>query len=213
MIQIKKFTFNPIQENTYLLYDETGECILIDPGCYFDYEQNELDHFIASNKLTPVKILNTHCHFDHILGVTYCRNKYKIPFLAHRNDAFLVEQAVAHGDRFGIPLEPVYGPDKFVDEGEQVCFGNSALELIHVPGHAPGSLVIYHPAQKFLLAGDVLFYGSIGRTDLPQGSFEQLVGNIKSKLLILPDDVLVYSGHGPETSIGTEKKMNPFLID
>lgn len=213
MIQIKKFTFNPVQENTYVLYDETGECIIVDAGCYFENELNELDSFISENNLKPVKLVNTHCHFDHILGITYCRTKYKIPFLAHEKDLFLIEGAVSHGDMFGVPVEPIDGPDEFVDEGDKIKFGNSELELINVPGHSPGSLVIHSPEQKFLLAGDVLFYGSIGRTDLPQGSYEQLIENIKGKLLVLPEDTIVYSGHGPETNVAFEKKSNPFLMD
>lgn len=213
MIQIKKFTFNPVQENTYVLYDETGECIIIDAGCFFDYEQEELDSFINEKQLKPVKLVNTHCHFDHILGITHCRGKYKIPFYAHEEDAFLVENIVQHADRFGVPVEPVDIADHPLKEGDTVEFGESALEVLHVPGHAPGHVVLFHPGQKFLLAGDVLFYGSIGRTDLPKGNFDQLVGNIKSKLFKLPGDTVVYSGHGPETSIGFEKKNNPFLTD
>jgi glyoxylase-like metal-dependent hydrolase (beta-lactamase superfamily II) len=213
MIQIKKFTFNPIQENTYVLYDETGECIIIDAGCYFDYEKEELDGFILSQNLKPVKLVNTHCHFDHILGINHCRSKYNVPFFAHKEDGFLVEQIVGQGDRFGVPVEPVSPPDHFLTEGGTVTFGNSSLEVVHVPGHAPGHVVLYSPSQHFLVAGDVLFYGSIGRTDLPKGSFEQLVGNIKTKLLVLPDETAVYCGHGPETSIGFEKKHNPFLLD
>ena len=213
MIQIKKFTFNPVQENTYVLYDETGECIIVDAGCFFDYEKKELDDFISDKQLTPVKLVNTHCHFDHILGITHCRTKYKIPFYAHPEDAFLVERIVEHGDRFGVPVEPVDAPDHPLNEGDQVAFGNSVLEVIHVPGHAPGHLVFYHEEQQFMLAGDVLFYGSIGRTDLPKGNFEQLVFNIKSKLFVLPEETVVYSGHGPETSIGFEKRSNPFLMD
>lgn len=211
MISIQKFTFNPVQENTYVLYDETGECIIVDAGCYFDYEQKELTEFIADKKLKPVKLVNTHCHFDHILGITYCRAMYNIPFVAHQEDLFLVENIVASGERFGIPTEPMDGPDEFIDENDTIEFGNSKLELIHVPGHAPGHLVLHCPEQKFVMAGDVLFYGSIGRTDLPKGNFEQLVGNIKEKLFLLPDDTVVYSGHGPETSIGFEKASNPFL--
>ncbi|WP_423129283.1 MBL fold metallo-hydrolase [Gaoshiqia sp. Z1-71] len=213
MIQIQKFTFNPIQENTYILYDETGDCIIVDAGCYFDDERLELTGFIEKNHLKPVMLVNTHCHFDHILGISFCRSKYQIPFLAHAGDLFLVENVVSQAALFGMTVEPVDAPDRFIDEGDRVQFGHSHLELIHVPGHAPGSLVLYQPEQKFLLAGDVLFYGSIGRTDLPQGSFEQLVGNIKSKLLVLPEDVVVYSGHGPETGIGFEKWSNPFLMD
>lgn len=213
MIQIKKFTFNPIQENTYVLYDETGECIIVDAGCFFDYEQQELDQFIQEKQLKPVKLVNTHCHFDHILGINYCRSKYNIPFYAHQEDAFLVDAITEHGDRFGVPVEPVDPADHFLTEGQPVVFGNSSLEVIHVPGHAPGHVVLHQPDQQFMLVGDVLFYGSIGRTDLPKGNFEQLVGNIKNKLFIFPNETVVYSGHGPETSIGFEKKSNPFLVD
>ena len=213
MISIKKFTFNPVQENTFVLYDETQACIIIDAGCYFDDEKKELDEFIASNDLKPVKLVNTHCHFDHILGVNYCRSKYGIPFFAHQADAFLIERAVESGERFGVPVEPIDPPDGFLEEGQSVEFGNSVLEMIHGPGHAPGSIVFHHSQQKFVIAGDVLFYGSIGRTDLPMGSFEQLTSNIKNKLFILPEETVVYCGHGPETSIGFEKKHNPFLMD
>ncbi len=213
MIQIQKFTFNPIQENTYVLYDETGECIIVDAGCYFENEQKELESFLADKNLKPVKLVNTHCHFDHILGISYLRTKYKIPFLAHKEDSFLIERAETQGDAFGVPLEPVDDPDEYIQEGDKIQFGNSELELLHVPGHSPGSLVIHQSEQKFVLAGDVLFYGSIGRTDLPKGSYEQLISNIKTKLLVLPEDTIVYSGHGPETNIGFEKTSNPFLMD
>lgn len=211
MISIQKFTFNPLLENTYVLYDETGECIIIDAGCYLTEEQEELVRFIDTTGLQPVKLINTHCHFDHILGVTFCRTTYRIPFFAHRDEEFLIRHAVTQGEVFGVPLDPVEEPDGWISEGDPVSFGNSAMETIHVPGHAPGSLVFYHPEQKFLLAGDVLFRGSVGRTDLPKGSYEQLIGNIRSKLLVLPDDVIVYCGHGPETSIGQERLNNPFL--
>ena len=211
MISIKKFTFNPLQENTYILYDETGDCIIVDAGCYFGYEKEELTCFISENNLRPVKLVNTHCHFDHILGITFCRTKYRVPFFAHKDDEFLIERAVAQGDVFDVPVEPVDLPDEWISEGERISFGNSSMEILHVPGHAPGSLVFYDPAQGFILAGDVLFQGSIGRTDLPRGNYEQLISHIKNKLLILPDETIVYCGHGPETTIGEEKATNPFL--
>ncbi len=213
MISIKKFTFNPLQENTYILYDETGDCLIVDAGCYFQNEREELSRFISENKLKPVKLVNTHAHFDHILGTTFCRVKYRIPFFMHREDEFLIDRAVAQGDMFGVPFEPVDRPDGWINEGEQIRFGTSSLEVLHVPGHAPGSLVFYCPEQHFLIAGDVLFCGSIGRTDLPKGNYEQLIANIKSKLLVLPEETLVYCGHGPETTIGEEKANNPFLTD
>lgn len=211
MITIKKFTFNPIQENTYLLYDETGECIIVDAGCYFDDEKEELDHFIAENSLKPVVLLNTHCHFDHILGINYCRPRYKAEFVIPKGEASLVEVAVAHSDMFGVPAEPVDPADREIGEGDKVCFGNSELEVIAAEGHSPGGLTFYCSEQGFLLVGDVLFYGSIGRTDLPEGSYSQLVSNIRNKLLVLPPETVVYSGHGPETTIGFEKDQNPFL--
>jgi hydroxyacylglutathione hydrolase len=211
MISIKKFTFNQVQENTFIAYDETGECVIIDAGCYFPHERQELDAFISKQQLKPVKLINTHCHFDHIMGVTYCRAKYQIDFEAHESEVPLIEQASEHGDLYGIPMEPVDPPDSFFQEGDQITFGKSMLQVIEAPGHSPGGVVFYNPEQKILIAGDVLFYGSIGRTDLPGGSFERLVGNIKTKLLTLPEETVVYCGHGPETSIGFEKKNNPFL--
>jgi len=211
MMQIKKFTFNPVQENTFVVYDETGECAIIDAGCYFEYEREELDGFIAEKQLKPVRLINTHCHFDHIMGITHCRIKYKVPFEIHPDEEILVEHAVDSGDRFGIPMEPIDAPDAYFREGDRITFGNSHLEVIESPGHSPGGVVFYNPEQKILIAGDVLFYGSIGRTDLPGGSFEQLTGNIKTKLLTLPGETVVYCGHGPETTIGFEKKNNPYL--
>ena len=211
MLQIKKFTFNPIQENTFVVYDETGECVIIDAGCYFENERQELDAFISKQQLKPVRLINTHCHFDHIMGVTHCRAKYHLDFEVHESEAPLVEQAADQGDLFGIPMEPIDAPDAFFEEGDLITFGNSSLQVIAAPGHSPGGVVFYNPEQKILIAGDVLFYGSIGRTDLPGGSYERLVGNVKTKLLTLPEETIVYCGHGPETTIGFEKKNNPFL--
>lgn len=211
MLQIKKFTFNPVQENTFVLFDETGECAIIDAGCYFENERLELDAFIAEQQLKPVRLINTHCHFDHIMGINHCKAKYQLEFECHSDEAILVEQAAEHGDLFAIPIEPVDAPDTFFEEGDKITFGNSYLQVIAAPGHSPGGVVFYNPEQKILIAGDVLFYGSIGRTDLPGGSFERLVGNITSKLLTLPEETVVYCGHGPETTIGFEKKNNPFL--
>jgi len=211
MISVKKFTFNPVQENTYVVYDETGECVIIDAGCNDENERRELDNFISNEHLKPVRLINTHCHFDHIMGVNHCRTKYHLQFEIHPAELPLVEQAAEHGDMFGIPMEPVAAPDSFFNEGDQLTFGNSYLQVIAAPGHSPGGVVFYNPEQKILIAGDVLFYGSIGRTDLPGGSFERLVSNIKTKLLTLPEETIVYSGHGTETTIGFEKKKNPFL--
>jgi glyoxylase-like metal-dependent hydrolase (beta-lactamase superfamily II) len=211
MIKIKKFVVNPLGENSYIISDETGECIFVDPGFYYDEEHDEVRDYIKSNNLTPVKITNTHCHFDHIMGVEFVRNEYRIPFFAHPDDAFWIEKAIDQGKMFGFEMKPVAAADAFFVENEFVEFGNTKLKIIHVPGHSPGHVVFYSEPDKKLIAGDVLFYGSIGRTDLPGGDYETLISNIKNKLFDLPDDTVVYSGHGPETTIGFEKRTNPFL--
>lgn len=211
MLKIEKFVVNPLQENTFVLSDETGECIFIDPGFYFDVEQKEIIGYVADNNLKPSKITNTHCHFDHIMGVEFIRNQFNIPFHAHPDDAFWVKQAIFQGKMFGFEMETVQPPDYFYQENESLKFGNTELEIIHVPGHSPGHVVFYSEQENILIAGDVLFHGSIGRTDLPGGNYETLISGIKEKLFNLPDETKVYCGHGPETTLGFEKKSNPFL--
>jgi glyoxylase-like metal-dependent hydrolase (beta-lactamase superfamily II) len=211
MVKVKKFVVNPLQENTFLLSDETGECVFVDPGFYFDVEKEEIKKYIADNRLTPVKIANTHCHFDHIMGVEFIRNEYNIPFLAHPEDDFWVERAIDQGKMFGFEMEPVNPPDSFFAEKQILKFGNSEFEIIHVPGHSPGHVVFYSEKEKIIIGGDVLFYGSIGRTDLPGGDHQTLISGIKNRLFTLPDETRVYCGHGPETTLGFEKASNPFL--
>jgi glyoxylase-like metal-dependent hydrolase (beta-lactamase superfamily II) len=211
MIKIEKFVVNPLGENSFILSDETGECIFIDPGFFYEEEHQEIRDYINTNSLAPVKITNTHCHFDHIMGVEFVRSEYKIPFYAHEDDAFWVEKAIDQGKMFGFNMKEVAPIDDFLLEKEYISFGNSKLEIIHVPGHSPGHVVFYSEKDKVLIAGDVLFYGSIGRTDLPGGDYNTLISNIKTKLFALPDDTKVYCGHGPETTLGFEKRSNPFL--
>lgn len=211
MIKIEKFVVNPLGENSYVAYDETGECVFIDPGFYYDEEFDEIKEFVSSHNLKPVAIVNTHCHFDHIMGVEWLRKEYGIPFLAHEADSFWVERAVEQGRMFGFEMNTVSPIDSFLTEQENYTFGNSVFEIIHIPGHSPGHVCLYNKESDILLAGDVLFYGSIGRTDLPGGNYQDLISNIKNKLFVLPDNTVVYSGHGPETKLGYEKSTNPFL--
>lgn len=211
MIKIEKFVVNPLSENTFVVSDESGDCILVDPGFYFPEEHDEIRNYIAENKLNPVKITNTHCHFDHIMGVEFVREEYGIPFHAHADDAFWIERAEQQANTFGFKLKPVQPIDAFLTENKNIKFGNTELEVIHIPGHTPGHVVFYNREAEVLIAGDVLFYGSIGRTDLPKGNHDDLISNIKNKLLILPENTKVYCGHGPETTIGFEKSSNPFL--
>ena len=211
MLKIKKFVVNPLQENSFLIYDDSGQCIIVDPGFYYPEEKDELKIYLETNKLKLEKIINTHCHFDHIMGVEFIRNEFDVPFYAHAEDEFLIENAVKQARIFGFEITPVGAPDKYIREGELLSVGNSHLEIIHVPGHSPGHVALYNSERSFLIAGDILFYGSIGRTDLPGGNYNTLISGIKKKLFPLPSQTTVYCGHGPETTLGFEKSTNPFL--
>ncbi len=213
MIQIAAFPFNPFQENTYVLYDETKECIIIDPGCYTPLEQAELSTFIENENLKPFRLINTHCHIDHILGSRYIAERYNLVPEINKIELLVLEQAERAAAMFGIRLEKPPAPGKFIDEKDVIKFGNSELTILFTPGHSPGSICFYNSEQKFVIGGDVLFQGSIGRTDLPGGDFDTLISSIREKLFTLDEDVTVYPGHGPETTIGFEKANNPFLQD
>lgn len=208
---VHSFVFNPVQENTFIVWDETRQCAIIDPGCINDSEFEKLRSFISGNQLKPVKLINTHCHFDHILGVERCRAEWNLKWEAHPGDAFLVENAPAQAAMFGMKISAIPLPEIELSEDSELTFGNITLSAIHVPGHSPGSICLYNAANKILIAGDVLFRGSIGRTDLPRGDYDTLIDGIMEKLMILPDDVVVYPGHGPTTTIAYEKANNPFL--
>jgi hydroxyacylglutathione hydrolase len=211
MTKVKGFTFNPFQENTYVLYDETRECVIIDPGCYDPAEKLELTEFIKHENLKPVKLLNTHCHIDHVLGNKYVAETWSLELLTHKLEVGLLNVVQSYGANWGIFAEKSPVPSAFLDEGEIFSFGNSELKVIFTPGHSPGSICFYLIEEKFIISGDVLFYQSIGRTDLPGGDYDTLINSIKEKMFALPDETVVYPGHGPATSIGAEKKSNPFL--
>jgi hydroxyacylglutathione hydrolase len=210
MIQVQSFTFNPFEENTYVLYDDTLEAIVIDPGCYEREEQAELVEFVISKKLIVKTLINTHCHIDHVLGNDFVKSKYKVPFLIHPVELPVLRAVKTYASNYGFPGYSEVLPDGDLQEGKNLKFGNSTLEVLFLPGHSPGHVGLYEPIQKFIIAGDVLFYHSIGRTDLPGGNFDTLIKSIHQKLFVLPDDVTVYPGHGTPTSIGEEKVNNPF---
>jgi hydroxyacylglutathione hydrolase len=211
MIRIKSFTFNPFQVNLFVLYDETLECIIIDASCYQEEEYNFLYDFIAGQSLKPVAVLNTHGHVDHLTGTRQVCNKYSVGLYMHQGDQFLLEKAVEQGGTFGFSIETPPFPQKWLVDGEIFKFGSSQITAWHAPGHSPGSLVFYAKDAKMLFAGDVLFAGSIGRTDLPGGGYNQLISSIRNKILVLPRDTLVFPGHGEETTVGEETDHNPFL--
>jgi hydroxyacylglutathione hydrolase len=212
MISIHYFTFGPFQENTYVLFDESKECIVIDPGCYDTAERAELAAFIDDKKLKPVRLINTHCHLDHVFGNAFVATTYNLKLEINKLDQPVLDSFLNTCRLYGLNAEPSPAPSVYLNEGDIVKFGNSTLEILFTPGHSPGSITFYNREQKFMIAGDVLFYGSIGRTDLPGGNFETLISSIKDKLFPLGDDFKVYSGHGPETNIGFERKNNPFLV-
>ena len=211
MIHIKKFTFNPFQVNTFVLYDDTGECAIIDASCYEKSEKKELAAFIKENNLTPVLQLLTHCHIDHMLGSRFVSKTYKLKPLTHKDSLPFLENSKEYGKVFGFDVDKPVMPSEFLEEGDMIEFGNQELKVIHTPGHAAGSLCFYHEPEKFVIVGDVLFQNSVGRTDLPTGDHDLLIKSILQKLLVLPDDTTVYPGHGPATSIQEEKTGNPFL--
>ncbi len=211
MIHIHALTFNDFQVNTYILWDQTLECIIIDAACYYDEEKNRLASFIGSKRLKPVKLVNTHNHVDHILGNPFVKNEYKIPLYAHKDGDLFIRMAQSSGTIFGLEVTETISPDYSLKEGDKVHFGNSELNVLYTPGHADGSICLYASAEKALLAGDVLFKEGIGRTDLPTGDFNLLKQSIQEKLYKLDNDVKVFPGHGPQTTIGHEKEQNPFI--
>lgn len=211
MITIEKFTFNPFQENTYILYDETKECVVIDPGCYGPEEKAQLIDFINQNELIPVQLLNTHCHVDHIQGNYVVARDFDLKLAAHELEIPILEGSPAWGAQYGIRGDLSPEIQIFLKEGDIVEFGNSELEVIFVPGHSPGHIAFVNHAEKFVINGDVLFKGSFGRYDLPGGNPYVLSHSIQTKLFVLPDDYRVFAGHMDETTIGAEKLTNPIL--
>ena len=211
-MNIKSFTFNPFQENTYIVYDETKECLIIDPGCYTDAERKALKAFIEEKELTPVKLINTHCHIDHVLGNKFTSEKWDIQLYINKEDLPVLEKVGDIGKMYG--LEDYEGspyPKHFLAQGDTLTFGKSSFEILFTPGHAPGHICLYSKENNLLIAGDVIFQGSIGRTDLPGGNHEILINSIITKLFPLPNSTQIFCGHGPSTNLGYEKENNPFL--
>lgn len=210
-MKIKSFTFSPFGENTYVVWDGTKDCIIIDPGCYDDYEQNILADFIKEKKLKPVHLLNTHCHLDHIFGNKFVSDTYGIKAEAHSTENLNIEYSVSKATMYGVKVDKQHPIEIFLTEQDLIKFGNSELKIMHVPGHSSGSLVFYNEEEKIAIVGDVLFRNSIGRTDLPGGDYDTLIKGIRTKLYKLDEETVVYSGHGETTTIGYEQRNNSFV--
>lgn len=211
MLTVTSFVFSPIAENTYVLYNEAGDCIIIDPGCYFSNERWELEQYISKNRLLPKYLLNTHCHLDHIFGNKFVHDTYMLEPYVHSNEQVVLENAGLAGLKWNLPFDNYTGGLQFLREGDVIRLGKDELKVLYSPGHSPGHVCFYCSTQHFVIGGDVLFRMGIGRTDLPGGNFETLINSIRTKLWELPDETIVYTGHGVPTSIGFEKANNPFL--
>ena len=211
-MRIFKLTYNPFQENTYILANDDNTCVIIDPGCYFKEEKEHFLHFIQHEKLTPVALLNTHAHLDHIMGNSFVKEHFDIDLYLHREDLPLLQAGSQSAKLYGFDaFIPSPEPDQWLVDGQILTFGEISLEVIFGPGHAPGHVAFYSEKDKVIINGDILFQGSYGRVDLPGGDFETLKKSITERLFILPEETVVYTGHGPETTIGAEKKSNPIL--
>ena len=212
MTQLQVFEFNPMSENTYVLYDETGECAIFDPGCYTSAERSTLKSFIDRNQLRPVRLINTHCHLDHVFGNRFVAETWDLELEIHRGELPVLESYLTAAQMYGLPLaESSPAPGAVLEAGTTLTFGSTSLEILFTPGHSPASISFYCPGAGFVLAGDVLFLESIGRYDLPGGDLPVLLQSIRSQLFTLPDETLVYPGHGPATTVRHEKEYNPFL--
>ena len=211
-MKIKSFTFNPFQENTFVVYDNTKECVIIDPGCYTDKERDELRRFITIEGLKPVKLINTHCHIDHVLGNKFVSELWDLELYINKEDLSLLENAGNIGKMYG--MEDYEGspyPKHFLVQDDTLTFGESSFKILFTPGHAPGHICLYSKENNLVIAGDVLFQGSIGRTDLPGGDHSTLINSIITQLFPLPNETQVFCGHGPATNLGYEKENNPHL--
>ena len=210
-MDIRSFVFNAFYENTYLLSSSNLETLILDPGCYEDFEKKELTDFIKTNTLKPIAIINTHCHIDHVLGNNYLKKLYDIPLWIPAMEKNLLKSVSTYAPTMGIQDYQEAQPDKLLSEKDVIAFGSEKLEILYAPGHSEGHLMFYHAADKSLMAGDVIFRESIGRTDLPGGNFKTLEESIKNQVYTLPEAVKIYPGHGPSTTVGHEKKNNPFV--
>ncbi len=213
MLKIATLTFNPYGENTYVLFDQSRQCVVVDAGCLTEKECQTLDAFITKNDLIPILAVNTHGHIDHICGVEFVKRRWNIPFAIHRNEQPILDMVPCYAEAMGFPIKTVPTPDVDLAETKTITLGDSELQILQVPGHTPGHIAIYAPAEELLLVGDLLFKGSIGRTDLPGGDYPTIMRSLIEEIVPLPGTTHVFSGHGPQTTISHEIMFNPFIVE
>ncbi|MEY4049212.1 MAG: hypothetical protein RL262_46 [Bacteroidota bacterium] len=211
MITIQSFCFSAFQENTYVLYNELKEAIIIDPGCYTRIEEKILSDFIRKENLKPVLLLNTHCHLDHVFGNNYVSETYGLTAHIHPNEQIVLDRLPEAAAKWGAPTEAYKGAIQYIEHGEIIPFGNDPFKVLLTPGHSPGSVCFYHVEQDFIIGGDLIFKDGVGRTDLPGANPQDLIKSIREQIFPLPDSLTIYSGHGPETTWGREKIHNPYI--
>ena len=211
MNPIASFIFSPFAENTYVLSDPSGDCVIVDPGCTDEAERNALSDYIESNKLNPVRLLNTHCHIDHVLGNAYAARRWKLTLEAHQGEQVVLNAAGPFAGAYGIPYEDSPAIGRYLEHGDVVEFGQTKLEVLFTPGHSPASVSFYNRRDGYVLCGDTLFAGSVGRTDLPGGDTQTLMESITRELLSLPPETRLLAGHMEETTVAREERTNPFV--
>jgi len=211
MITIQDFCFSAFQENTYVLYNELKEAIIIDPGCYTRIEEKILTDFIRKENLKPTLLLNTHCHLDHVFGNNYVSETYGLTAHIHPNEQIVLDRLPEAAAKWGVPTDAYKGPIQYIQEGEMIQFGTDQFKVLLTPGHSPGSVCFYHAEQDFMIGGDLIFKDGVGRTDLPGANPSDLIKSIREQIFPLPDSLTIYSGHGPATTWGREKEYNPYI--
>ena len=211
MLTIESFCFNAFQENTYVLFNEKKEAIIVDPGCYTPIEEKILANFISKNELKPTHLFNTHCHLDHVFGNNFISEKYGLTAILHEQEQIVLDRLPEAAAKYSIPVDAYQGPIQYVQDQEIILFGKESFKVLLTPGHSPGSICFYHQKQDFILGGDLIFKDSVGRTDFPGCNAQDLIKSIRNQILPLPDTLSIYAGHGPVTQLGRERKMNPYI--
>lgn len=211
MTHVHQLTFGPFAENTYIVSDDDGNALIIDPGMYDSVENARFFEYVNAQNLKPIQLVLTHAHLDHVFGINWVHQQYGLTPILHQADKFIYDNAANVTRQYGLKMDDLIEADLGLEDGTVLEFGETIFDILHAPGHSPGSVCFYNRKEEYVIAGDVLFEGSIGRTDLPGGDFDTLIRSIKSQLMVMSDDVLVYSGHGPLTTIGQERISNPYL--